>query len=185
MKKINLFAASVVTLFVFPAVAFVVGHFSDTFDYFSIFPKSLNFLNILIGLVSGLVASGLGILLLKIDLFKNIKSFYAEIFADVDIKTPDIIFYSLCAGIGEEIFFRGMLQEFFGIWPVAIFFVLIHGYLNFKDWKKSIYGVFLILISAGFGYLYHCFDIYAAILAHAIYDVFMFKLLIKTKSNQN
>lgn len=184
MKKINLFAASVVTLFVFPAVAFVVGHFSDSFDYFSIFPEFFSGLSIGAGLLFGLVASGLGILLLKLDIFKNVKSFYSEIFADVEIKTPDIIFYSLCAGIGEEIFFRGMLQEFFGIWPVAIFFVLIHGYLNFKDWKKSIYGVFLILISAGFGYLYEYFDIYAAILAHTIYDIFMFKLLLKSREKQ-
>lgn len=185
MKKINLFAASVVTLFVFPAVAFVVGHFNESFDYFSIFPDTFDWLSIAAGLGFGLLASGLGVLLLKAKIFKNVKSFYAQIFSDIEITLPDIIFYSLCAGIGEEIFFRGMLQEFFGIWPIAIFFVLIHGYLSFKDWNKSIYGVFLILISAGFGYLYVYFDIYAAILAHAIYDVFMFKLLLKSQSKES
>lgn len=96
---------------------------------------------------------------------------------DLNLQWYHILFYSFCAGLGEEILFRGAIQAYIHIWPTAIIFVLLHGYVNPKDLKTSIYGVFLILVSAGFGYMMKYWGIYAAMSAHFIYDVIMFSYL--------
>ncbi|MCD8528909.1 MAG: CPBP family glutamic-type intramembrane protease [Chitinophagales bacterium] len=81
--------------------------------------------------------------------------------------------------MGEEILFRGAIQYYIYLWPTAVLFVLLHGYLNPKDKSTFIYGVFLVFISAGFGYLFKFLGIYAAIAAHFIYDVIMFLFVKK------
>lgn len=100
-----------------------------------------------------------------------------RIMEEVDPRWHHVVFYSFCAGVGEEILFRGVIQHYILLWPTAIIFVLIHGYLNLKDKTMFIYGVFLIFVSASFGYLHKFLGIYAAISAHFIYDVIMFGYL--------
>lgn len=91
---------------------------------------------------------------------------------------PLIIFVSLCAGIGEEIFFRGIIQPYLGIVVTAIIFVAIHGYLNPKNLKITVYGVYMVFAIMLLGYLTDKFGLITAITAHTVIDVV---LLIKTK----
>lgn len=95
-----------------------------------------------------------------------------------------IVFLSLAAGFGEEILFRVSLQHFFGIWPTAIFFVAIHGYLSLSNYKIFIYGVFMTIVSAGFGFLNADKGIFTAITAHAVIDLFIFSVLKITGSER-
>jgi len=83
--------------------------------------------------------------------------------------------------VGEEILFRGAFQPLFGLWIVAIVFVAIHGYLNLFDWKISIYGLYMVLVAAGFGYLFSGFGIIAASSAHFAFDVIMLRYLTVNK----
>ena len=56
-------------------------------------------------------------------------------------------------------------------------FVLLHGYINPMNVNLSIYGMLLIVICAGFGYLFKFFGLASCIIAHFIYDVAMFSVL--------
>jgi membrane protease YdiL (CAAX protease family) len=174
LTKKAMFTLSVFTLFGFSGIAYLILAFSDEVQYFEMFNYDNLLLSIPVGLGFGAVAAFIGILLLKLPPLKETSTFYANLFKGLDLHWSDILFYSFCAGVGEEILFRGALQPLLGLWFAAILFVILHGYISTKDWKKSIYGVFLIFISAGFGYLVLYFDIYAAMAAHFIFDVIMF-----------
>jgi membrane protease YdiL (CAAX protease family) len=174
LTKTAMFSLSVFTLFGFSGIAYLILSFSDQVDYFHMFSYENLWLSIPSGLGFGVVSAGLGILLLKLPALKVTNAFYVSLFKGLDLHWTDILFYSFCAGVGEEILFRGALQPLLGLWFAAVLFVVLHGYISLKDRKKSIYGVFLIVVSAGFGYLFFYLDVYAAMAAHFIFDVIMF-----------
>lgn len=78
---------------------------------------------------------------------------------------------SFFAGTGEEILFRGAIQPLIGIWLTSIIFVAIHGYFKFKSAGHILFGVLLFGLSMLLGVLYEMSGIYAAIAAHAVYDL--------------
>jgi membrane protease YdiL (CAAX protease family) len=184
LNKNQLTFLSVFTLFGFSAIGYFILSFSDEFDYASLFYAETPILDVIYGLVGGSLFAGLGLLILQIPALKKVGEFYSQIFNTIHLTWPDILFYSFCAGVGEEILFRGAIQPFIGIWVTALVFVLLHGYISFKNLPKSSYGLYLILVAAAFGYAYEFFSIYSAMAAHFIYDVIMFSYL-KRNSNQN
>ncbi|MGM0635353.1 MAG: CPBP family intramembrane glutamic endopeptidase [Bacteroidota bacterium] len=177
MNKNILFYLSVFTLFGFSFVGYLILSFSDQYNYNEIFNVEAPVLSTIIGLGFGLAVAFLGWLILQASYFDKVNQFFGDFFSKLELSWPDVLFYSFCAGVGEEILFRGAIQPFIGIWPTALVFVLLHGYITPKDIPKSVYGVFLVLISAGFGYLMKYYGIYAAAAAHFIYDVVMFGFL--------
>ena len=174
LTKNTMFSLSVFTLFGFSGIAYLILLFSDEIDYYSMFSYDNLWISLPVGLGFGALSAGLGILLLKLPALRLTNALYTSMFKELDLHWTDILFYSFCAGVGEEILFRGVLQPLLGLWFAAVLFVLLHGYISIKDWKKSIYGVFLVFVSAGFGYLFSYIDIYAAMAAHFIFDVIMF-----------
>jgi membrane protease YdiL (CAAX protease family) len=93
-----------------------------------------------------------------------------------------ILFISVCAGVGEELFFRAGLQPLLGLWTTSLLFVLLHGYLNPFNWKISIYGLAMVGLIAFFGYLFQETGIFTAMAAHAAFDaVLLFWLTSKTR----
>lgn len=122
----------------------------------------------------GVAGAALGLLLVHFLPHGKLDKLMQGVMDDLNPQWYHIIFYSFCAGFGEEVLFRGALQHYIQLWPTAIIFVLIHGYLNIKDKTMFIYGVFLIFVSGAFGYLYKFLGIYAAISAHFVYDIIMF-----------
>ncbi|MDQ3536108.1 MAG: CPBP family intramembrane metalloprotease, partial [Bacteroidota bacterium] len=93
----------------------------------------------------------------------------------------NIILVSLCAGIGEEIFFRAALQPIIGIWPTAIIFVILHCYINPRNWRISIYGFFMIIIMLGIGYLYETVGLISVMVAHTVIDIILFYMLMNKR----
>jgi uncharacterized protein len=135
------------------------------------------YLQTLSGLFFGSLAAILGVLLISGRQFKGVKHFFETLIGDINPSFANIIFYSFCAAVGEEILFRAGLQPKIGIWPAAILFVILHGYIHPANINLTIYGIFLIIICAGFGYLFRFFGIGSSIVAHFIYDVAMFSVL--------
>lgn len=177
---------SVFTLFGFSALAYFILSFSESFSYDQIFTSSKPLLDIVFGLIGGSILAGIGWLILQLPMLKTVGDFFKIIFNQLTLTTPDILFYSFCAGVGEEILFRGAIQPFLGIWVTAILFVLLHGYISLKDKPKSLYGLYLILVAASFGYAYEYGSIYMAMSAHFMYDLVMFSYLKqKIKSSKN
>jgi uncharacterized protein len=102
---------------------------------------------------------------------------FARIIEQLHLNTKEIWFLSFSAGIGEELFFRGGLQPLLGIWPTAVLFVAIHGYLNPFNWRVSTYGVAMCGMMAAIGYLTEWIGILAAITAHGMIDVVLLNRL--------
>lgn len=178
LNRKSLFHLSIFTLFGFSLIAYIILHFDDSLDFWKLLSlTNFNVKTLLIGLGIGSLGGFLGLLLIKILPNGKLDHLMQRIMEEVDPKWHHVIFYSFCAGVGEEILFRGVIQHYILLWPTAIIFVLIHGYLNVKDKTMFIYGVFLIFVSGSFGYLHKFLGIYAAICAHFIYDVIMFGYL--------
>jgi membrane protease YdiL (CAAX protease family) len=103
---------------------------------------------------------------------------YVRLIQQFDLNTSDVIFISCCAGVGEEVLFRGAIQPFMGIIITAILFVAIHGYLNPRNWRISIYGVFMTAGIVLLGYLAETMGLLVAIVAHTIIDIYLLNRMI-------
>ncbi|MBI1193687.1 MAG: CPBP family intramembrane metalloprotease [Bacteroidetes bacterium] len=126
------------------------------------------------GTIYGLVASANILWLLYNRILDQPRHFFEQLIRRFNITLPDIFFLSLCAGIGEEWLFRGAVQHWLGIWLTALAFVALHGYLDPRDWRISLYGVLMVVIVAGMGYLYNYSGLIAAMVSHAIIDIAIF-----------
>lgn len=124
------------------------------------------------------------VLLVRTSWFKASRVFFAELIGKLNPSYANVIFYSFCAGVGEEILFRGAIQPHLGIWLTSILFIFLHGYLNPFNWPITLYGLFMVIISSGLGYLYEIYGIYAAMMAHFVFDVVMFCYLKRTAGKE-
>ncbi len=187
LNKSTLFHLSMITLLGMPVVAFVIINvFHDFTIYETLFTRTkvaphLRIIGLPAGVLYGLITVLIGIFLVTRPNMREINDFFGKMIQDLNPGWLHIFFYSICAGVGEEILFRAAIQPLIGIWPTAIIFVLLHGYINFNHFSTSLYGVFLIFVSAGFGYLDIFFGIAAPITAHFMYDLVMFYQLKRTK----
>lgn len=139
------------------------------------------------GLTYGLGIGLLAIVIIKEDVFDDTSTAFSEMIAELNPNIFEITFYSFCAGVGEEMLFRGGLQPFAGIWVTSVIFIALHGYLNITDPMMLIYGMFMVAVSAGMGYMLVFHGIYASMSAHFVYDVLMFMYLKSTvaKAKEN
>lgn len=178
INKQSFYQLSVFTLFGFGLIAWLIIEFVHAQPASAVFwGEEPWFLQLLYGSVFGLVASALAVLMVSLPFFKKSLHTFINLAHKLQLTYQDIVFFSLCAAIGEELLFRGAIQYYLGIWPTAVLFVALHGYLNPYNWRLSVYGVFMVLVAAGFGYLYEYVGIYAAIAAHFIIDVLLFSHL--------
>ncbi len=172
-----LIGMALLTLLGFPALGFIANMCFGFVDTSRLFETHIGyFKEMLYGSLTGLMIALLG---WKIVHFPLLKGAYDDIEAKIKafhLSIVDIIFISLCAGIGEEILFRGFIQAFLGIWPTAIFFVAIHGYLRPDRWRRSIYGIYMTVAIAIIGYMKVYWGLSSAIAAHTIVDLVLFYL---------
>ena len=178
LSRKTLFHFGLLTLFGFSFIGALIIVFIHDKPLFSIF-NTLNTIDtqIAIGTLYGFAASGLALILINLAFFKSSKLFFVNLINSIQIKWYDILFISFCAGVGEEILFRGALQGSLGIWITSLLFVALHGYLNPKNWQLSMYGFYLVFVSAGFGYIFEIYGIFSAITTHFWIDVILFTFL--------
>lgn len=99
-------------------------------------------------------------------------------------RVRDRWFLSICAGVGEELFFRGALQFWSGIVLTAVLFVAIHGYLDPRRARTMRYGVLLTVFMIGFGLMAAHWGLVAPILAHIVFDVILLQRMAKDHSDR-
>lgn len=87
---------------------------------------------------------------------------------------------SLCAGVGEEMFFRGALQHWLGIPLTAVIFVAIHGYIDPRDRRLLTYGVALTAGMMVLGWMAREQGLLGPIIAHTLIDVVLLERLHTT-----
>lgn len=100
---------------------------------------------------------------------------YAERIGPLLSRRSDRIFLSLCAGVGEELFFRGALQHWLGVLLTALIFVAVHGYLDPRDRRMFLYGSVMTVMMAGLGWLAGYMGLLAPMAAHAVIDIVLFE----------
>lgn len=194
MSKEKMYQMSLVTLAGFSIIGFLLIHFLLGENIAEVFFKGQNWKwQILIGASYGLYAAIFMSLVISYTPLQKISDFYTKLFAGLNLKFADIAFYSFCAGVGEEILFRGAIQYGFegllanyypphlAIWLIAFIFVALHLYFDFSDWRMMLNATLLVLVSAGLGYLFHYIGLISAIIAHFIFDLVIFSYLIYTQ----
>lgn len=178
----KVFLMGLITLLVFPICGFLLRFGIDLsqIDNFLGF-QSFDWLPIGLGLEFGFVYAFVALLFMRAEVFSTSNLKMERLIKGLNLNFWQGIFLSLCAGIGEELFFRMSLQPFLGIWITSIVFVAIHGYLNPLDWKFSLYGLialpFIVILSYG----YERFGIHFAIAAHFCYDAVLFTAMLEDK----
>lgn len=83
-----------------------------------------------------------------------------------NLTWPVVIVVALCAGIGEEILFRGVLQRWLGVWGQGLVFGLAHAQNAYPPQVIFAFGLGVV-----FGYLYkRGWSLVTLIVAHTLYD---------------
>lgn len=179
--KKRLYYLSWLTLGGMSAIGIVLIHYLQKRDVSDVLliGKKTYYTQVIAGLFFGSLSALLAVALINGKRFKSVKAFFADMMQDINPSFFNILFYSFCASVGEEILFRAGIQSIphVGIWPAAMLFVFLHGYINPTNINLTIYGIFMVVICAGFGYLFKFFGLASAVIAHFIYDVAMFSVL--------
>lgn len=158
------------TLIVFPLLAWPIFYFTET-NFAAIFYCKQEYVKYVpIFLSSGIIVGLIIIYLTDLPFFEKPLSRYRNMLQDLRITIFQAIFLSICAGVGEEIFFRGAIQPFLGIWLTSIIFVAIHGYYSYKNWPVTVFGLSLTLFIAFIGWAASELSLWHAIAAHFSYD---------------
>jgi len=136
------------------------------------FNQALGF-QILVGALYGGTTSFLAIAMLSLPYFAKVRAYYSTFFSKLVGTIIGVIFISLCAGFAEELFFRGALQPFIGLWPTSIIFVAIHGYLNPKKGNLFLYGIYMVFVTVGLGTLAYKIGLISSMVAHSVIDIIL------------
>lgn len=173
MRKIltSLWFMGLVTITIFPALAWLVFWIAGK-DFFSLFSCTWRDLYSVPTFLSvGILFGILVIYISELDYFDKPLSSYRNLLSNLKITRFHAYFLSICAGFGEEVFFRGAIQPYLGIWITAIFFVAIHGYFSRKNKVVNIFAAGLTLFIALLGWAAQEFTIWHAIAGHFSYDL--------------
>lgn len=134
-------------------------------------------IQLVLGIIVGVITAKAAWQIVELPLLFKTKKFFADLIQPLKLNTAEIIFISICAGIGEELFFRGAIQPMLGVWFTAILFVLLHGYLNPFNMSLTLYGIYMVLVIGVLGLLTERFGILTAIIAHTLIDVILLRAL--------
>ena len=169
-----------ITLLLFPIPGYLIVYFTKNSSFLEFIDvQSYSIINLVLGLELGVVYGFISYLFMKAPFFEKLPNRIDHLVQQMKLKVSHGIFLSLCAGIGEELLFRGGVQPVLGPFVTSILFVGLHGYLNPLNLRFSVYGLivlpFIFLISYGlepFGLLF-------CISAHFSYDAILFTFMIK------
>jgi membrane protease YdiL (CAAX protease family) len=148
--------------------------------------RTFTFLTNLGAVLAGFVAAvgmfGIGLLLWysPIPVFHRMRQFLMENMAPAisECQVWETILVAISAGVGEEILFRGVLQPRIGWIASAILFGLLHAIsLTYVVVAFSL-GAILAWLQIWSG------NLWTPIVAHAVYDYWMFLVLIRAYRRQ-
>jgi membrane protease YdiL (CAAX protease family) len=124
---------------------------------------------------------------LKINALASFRRLVLELPARADFGGWNPLWFGLCAGIGEELLFRGSLQPLLGIWWTGLLFALAHygtGRFNSMNLMKCGYAAFLFLTSLMLGLVLLQIGLIAAVVFHSVGDAFIFFVLREVAGRQ-
>lgn len=153
-------------------------------SYFSkvpLFPMKTDFINIpifILAIAGGICLGTVPRLFAQTSLFKTTYNKLIQSFIPFKLNFLDCIVISLCAGVCEELLFRGALQPLLGIFITSVIFLVIHGYFDPRDWKKTILGTTALIFSILAGFLFMFYGLIPAIIFHFSYDFTAYSIIM-------
>lgn len=170
----NIFKLALGTLVGFGLLGWMLAHFMLNISLKGLFFSNSSLLSqLVIGLIYGMLAAFIGWFVVKSRFLQSTLTFFVNLIQPLKLTIVEIVFISFCAGVGEELFFRGTIQPILGIWLTAILFVALHGYLNPFNLRITVYGIFMTVIIAGMGYLTIRLGLVTAMMAHMVVDILL------------
>lgn len=159
------------TLIAFPLLAWPIFYFQDI-GWSEVFYVSIpDLYSIPTFLSAGIIFGMLMIWMTELRYFEEALSKYTSVLSQFKISRVQVVFLSICAGFGEEVFFRGALQPIFGIIITAIFFVAIHGYYSYRSFKVNVFAACLTIFIILLGWSAKNYSLWHAIAGHFSYDL--------------
>lgn len=173
------------TLIGFSAIGLLLIYYFQNQSIYDLFFKPINWaIQIIIGIVVGYISALLALRIIHLPILAETNQFYTNLVKQFNLSKTKIVFISICAGVGEEILFRGAIQEWFGVIITAVIFVAIHGYLNPFDWRISLYGLFMTLVMILIGYMCIYLGLISSIAAHFMIDLVLLLKLNKEETTK-
>lgn len=130
---------------------------------------------VFVGILIGIVTAKASWQIVGLPIMSKTKIFFTGLIQPLKLSNSQIIFISICAGVGEELFFRGAIQPMLGIWITSILFVLLHGYLNPFNLPLTYYGIYMVLVIGVLGLMTEHLGILTAMIAHTLIDIILLK----------
>lgn len=181
ISKNNLYLLGSITLIGFPLIGLLIQFLFTEINFISLLKFNSNdWVYVPAGILFGISTAMIAERISEIKFISKSTLDFSEFFKNLNLSLFDISFLAFAAGFGEEILFRGAIQELLGVWLTSILFIAIHGYLNIKKIGMFIFGIYLILFSAFLGYLYENYSLWCAISAHFSYDFVLLYSLRKS-----
>lgn len=137
--------------------------------------------HLLLGGGYGLITAWIAWKLVELDILAKTRKFFVELIQPFQLTNLEIVFISFCAAVGEEMLFRGGIQPYLGIWITSIIFVGMHGYLSPWNLGLTLYGLLMIVIIAGIGYMAQSIGLLSSVSAHMVVDIILLKKLTEWK----
>jgi uncharacterized protein len=180
-RKDVILQLAIFTLVAMPLVAILFDRYTETVDLASaLIGHTAWYIQLLSGALLGFVAAIGAQFIIERPFMQKVHVKYSSILGNFQLTWSEIILISVCAGVGEELLFRGAIQPFAGIVLTAVAFVAIHGYLNPRDWRMSVYGIYMSLVIVTLGFCAERMGLISAIAAHTVIDIYLLY-----KMNQN
>lgn len=180
-RKSVIMQLALATIIGMPAVALIVDHYSEIVDLrTSLIGVTSIWQQLGFGALAGIIIAIIAQLLIASPMLNKVNVQYANLLGRFKLTFSDIVFVSLCAGVGEEMLFRGAIQPFLGIIITSFVFVAIHGYISPYNWRLTIYGIYMTACIGLIGYLATSQGLISSIIAHTVIDVYLLYFLQKT-----
>jgi membrane protease YdiL (CAAX protease family) len=115
-----------------------------------------------------------GLLIARVPLFNAFRRQLIELVSRADMSGFKPLWFSLCAGLGEEMLFRAALQPLLGIVLTSVIFTALHaktGGFKTMNRMKAVYALLVFFISLLLGTVFIQIGLTAAITTHIVIDV--------------
>jgi uncharacterized protein len=127
------------------------------------------------GIAIGLLLMGPAVVLIKrVPQFDSFHRQLTDLLSRADLRGFNPLWFSICAGIGEEMLFRGALQPLLGLWLTSLIFTVLHyrtGAFRAMNRKKAVYALAVFFISLLLGTVFDQIGLVAAIVTHTVADI--------------
>lgn len=165
-----------ITIIGMPLLAWIImGFYPDTHFFEYMIGTGDIWLHLALGVGGGLIFALIASWITERPFMREVTLRYNQMLGSLRLNKSEVIFISFCAGVGEEFLFRGTMQPLMGIVPTAVIFVALHGYLSFRDWRISVYGLYMTLVIITLGIFTDKWGILSAMIAHTIIDIVLLR----------